>query len=301
MSDNNLQFTKKALLIINPVSGKKLIIRQTPQIIRLFMDAGYIVTTMVTSRRGEATEFAETYAEDYDLVCCTGGDGTLNETLNGLAHKNIHVPLGYIPCGSTNDFANSHSLSTDLITAAKNAAFGDVVTYDVGLFGDRYFSYVAAFGAFSWLSYTTDQNLKNVLGHTAYILDGIKDVTKIKPIHLKMDADGVMHEGDYIFGAVCNSTSIAGTIVLPQHLVDTADGIFEVLLIKMPKNIQSLELILRCLINQDYSSPFIDFFQAKDILVENPDGLEWSLDGECSGFYKNVHITPVDKFLLLKS
>ena len=292
---------KKALLIINPVSGKKAIIRQTPQIIRCFMDSGYMVTTMVTSYRGEATEFTEKYAAGYDLICCTGGDGPLNETINGLANKNIRMPLGYIPCGSTNDFANSHSLSTDILTAARNIATGKVREYDVGVFGDEYFTYVAAFGAFSWLSYTTDQNLKNVLGHTAYILDGIKDVSKIKPIHLKMNADGTEHEGNYIFGAVCNSTSIAGTIALPKHLVDTSDGVFEVLLIRMPANIQELENILRSLISQDYTSPFIDFFQARDIYIENPDGLDWSLDGECSGLYKSVHVYSKDRFMLLKS
>ncbi|MBR1457552.1 MAG: YegS/Rv2252/BmrU family lipid kinase, partial [Oscillospiraceae bacterium] len=205
--------TRRALLIINPVSGKKMILRYIPQVIRIFMDAGYLVTTMVTARRGEATAFARGLGRDYDLICCTGGDGTLNETITGLVAGDLQVPLAYIPCGSTNDFALSRGLSTDIPTAAEQAARGKPTRYDIGRFGDQVFSYVAAFGAFSWLSYTTDQNLKNVLGHTAYILDGIKDLSKIKPLHVKLTVDGSVYEDDYLFGAVCNSTSIAGTLV----------------------------------------------------------------------------------------
>lgn len=297
---SSMDYSKKVILIINPVSGKKQMLRYIPQVIRCFMDAGYIVTIMITARRGEATELARRFGGDFDLVCCAGGDGTLNETLSGLILGDIHVPLGYIPCGSTNDFANSHALSTDIVTAAQNIASGRLTRYDVGRFGDHFFSYVAAFGAFSWLSYTTDQNLKNLLGHTAYIIDGIKNLSKIKPLHLKITADGTLHEDDYLFGAVCNSTSIAGTIALPKELVDTCDGVFEVLLIKVPKTIMDLDAILRALINQDYTCPFIDFFPARDIYVENPIGLEWSLDGECPGSYDAVHISPIPGFLELQ-
>ena len=295
------EFNKKLLLIINPVSGKKIILRHIPDIIRIFMDAGYLVSTMVTGKAGDASEFSCRYGKDYDLVCCTGGDGTLNETINGLVESNTHVPLSYIPCGSTNDFANSHCLSTDILKAAENAARGTVIDYDIGRFGQHYFTYLAAFGAFSWLAYTTDQNKKNLLGHTAYVLDGIKDLSKIKPIHLKMEADGVMHEDDYIFGAVCNSPSIVGAITLPLQSVDTCDGIFEVLLIKMPKNLSELDNIIRCILTIDYTSPQLDFFHARDIVVENPPGLVWALDGEASGYYEKVHINPVNSFLHLKA
>lgn len=292
---------KKALFIVNPVSGKKQIFRLLPSVIREFMDEGYMVTTMVTSHRGEASDFAAEYGRDFDLLCCSGGDGTLNETLNGIAREGIHVPLGYIPCGSTNDFANSHGLSTDILTAGKRAASGTVKDYDIGLFGEHYFTYLAVFGVFSWLAYTTDQNLKNVLGHTAYIIEGIKDLSKVKPVHLKMTANGRTYEDDYIFGVVSNAKSIGGALIFPENLVDTADGVFEVLLIKMPKSLIELENVLKSLRNQDYSSPLIHFFQASDIYVENPDGLEWALDGERSGFYKTVHISSLNKFLHLKS
>ena len=266
---------KPALLIINPVSGKRMVLRNVAQIIRVLMDAGYKVTTMITGKKGDGTAFAASFGRDYQLVCCTGGDGTLNEVIHGLATANIDVPLGYIPCGSTNDFAASHGLSTDIIEAAEHIASGYSTRYDIGCFGGRHFTYVAAFGAFSWLSYTTDQNMKNVLGHTAYILDAIKDLYKIKPLHMKVTADGVTHEDDYIFGAICNTTSVAGTITLPAAMVDTADGVFEVLLVKMPKTMLELDMIIRGLLSQDYSCPNIDLFQAKELDIENPPELEW--------------------------
>ena len=296
-----LTMNKRALLIINPVSGKRMVLRYIPQILRSFMEAGYQVTTMVTARRGEATAFARRYGGEYDLVCCTGGDGTLNETLTGLASANLSVPLGYIPCGSTNDFAISRHLSTDIPTAARNIAEGKLTRYDVGRFGaDHYFAYVAAFGVFSWLSYTTDQNLKNVLGHTAYILDGIKDLPKIKPYYVKIIADDTVHEDNYLFGAVCNSTSIAGTLELPRSMVDTCDGQFEVLLIREPKTLMDLDSIVRSLVNQDFVSPFIDFFRARKIQVINPPDLDWTVDGEYPGHFDQVDISVRPGFLQLR-
>lgn len=295
------EFSKSALLIINPVSGKKTIYKQLPRLIRAFMDYGYRVTTMVTGGHGDAEEFAMRFGAEYQLICCAGGDGTLNQTLSGIAKAGLDIPLGYIPCGSTNDFATAHRLSSDIMQAAESILCGSCCSYDIGRFGDRYFSYVAAFGAFSWLSYTTDQNLKNLLGHTAYILDGIKDLPKIKPWHVKLTADGKLHEDDYIFGAICNSTSIAGTIELPSSMVDTCDGVFEVLLIKVPKTIAEFELILRSLIMQDYSCPNIEFFHARDIVIDNPPALEWALDGEESGPFTHARVSVMPGFLKLLS
>ncbi len=291
---------KSAMLIINPVSGKKLVLRYIPDIIRRLMDAGYMVSTFITSRRGEATEFVQRYGAAQQLICCTGGDGTLNEVLTGLARENLDVPLGYIPCGSTNDFANSHKLSTDIPTAAARIAQGGRRRFDIGRFGEHFFSYVAAFGAFSWLSYTTDQKMKNALGHTAYILDAIKDVYKIKAEHVRMTANGVTYEGNYIFGAVCNSTSVAGTIELPSDIVDTSDGLFEVILVKMPETIFDLNSIITAILNQDYTNPFITFFQAASIDIDNAPDLYWALDGECSGGYEHIHIEPMRSFLDLQ-
>lgn len=291
---------KKALLIVNPVSGKKLALRYFSQIIRRLMDAGYLVTTAVTAGRGEATALAERYGDGYDLVCCTGGDGTLNETVSGLARAGHHVPLGYLPCGSTNDFALSRGLSSDLMTAAEAVVSGRSRRLDVGRFGSHYFTYVAAFGAFSWLSYTTDQNLKNVLGHTAYILDGIKDLPKVKPWRVRLTVDGTVHEGDYLFGAICNSTSIAGTIELPADQVNTCDGLFEVLLIREPKTLAEFEPVVRGLLTQDYSSPLIEFFRASSLHMVNPPGMDWTVDGEFPGHYDEADVEVLPGFLELR-
>ena len=294
------RYFRKALLIINPVSGKKLVLRHVSGIIRRLMDAGYIVTTMVTAERGEAQAMAAEFGAEYELVCCTGGDGTLNEVVSGLASAGLQTPLGYIPCGSTNDFALSRSLSFDIDEAALNIASGRLREFDIGRFGDRYFSYVAAFGAFSWLSYTTDQNRKNVLGRTAYIIDGIKDAYKIKPIHMKLICDGTVYEDEYIFGALCNTTSIAGRIELPATLAKLDDGQFEILLIKMPRTIAELEHIIHSLILQDYSSPLITLFRAERLTVFNDEGQEWSLDGEQVRADGEMEFTVMPKLLRLQ-
>lgn len=292
---------KRLLLIINPVSGKKAILRYLPQVIRTFMDAGCLVTTMVTARKGEATEFAACHAREYDQLVCCGGDGTLNEVLSGLVAEDIHIPVGYIPCGSTNDFAVSRGLSSDILSAAEAAASGQLKRYDVGRFGDFCFSYVAAFGAFSWLSYTTDQNMKNVLGHTAYLLDAVKDLSKVKPWHLKLSADGSVIEGDFLFGAICNSTSIAGTLALPAEQVDTCDGIFEVLLIREPKTLPDLEETIRGLLSQNYDVPNLEFFHASRIHIEAPADLEWTVDGEFADCHEQIDAEPLPGFLELRS
>lgn len=271
---------KKLMLIINPVSGRRTSLRFLPDIIKIFTDSDYAVTVFPTGKSGDATEFARLYAKEFDLIVCIGGDGTLNEVISGMIRGDAFVPLGYIPSGSTNDFAVCHSLSFDMLTAAHNIATGKPKAIDIGRIGEQYFSYVAAFGAFSWLSYTTPQNLKNALGHTAYLLDAVKDLPKVKAHHLKLDVGKFTCEGDYIFGAVCNSTSVAGTIALPKTVVDTGDGEFEVLLVHEPRTLIDFQNLLIGVLTQDYSSPFLDFFKTDKLTVTAPPELDWSLDGE---------------------
>lgn len=271
---------KKMMLIINPVSGRRTSLRYLPDIIRIFYENRYAVTVFSTGKAGDATEYAKIYANEFDIIVCIGGDGTLNETITGIVESGCDIPLGYIPSGSTNDFASCHGISSDMLTAALNIATGKPKSVDLGKIGNHYFTYVAAFGAFSWLSYTTPQNLKNRLGHSAYLLDAVKDLPKIKSHHLKFDVGDFVCEGDYIFGAVCNSTSVAGTISLPEDIVDTSDGRFEVLLVHEPQTIIDFQNIVHGVLTQDYSSPFLDFFQASSLKIEAPSELEWSLDGE---------------------
>ena len=271
---------KRLMLIFNPVSGRRMSQRYLPDIIKIFSENNYAVTVFPTGKQADATDFARLYSSAFDLVVCIGGDGTLNETISGLILSGNDVPLGYIPSGSTNDFAACHGISSDPLTAALNAATGNPKQIDIGKFGDRYFCYVAAFGAFSWLSYTTPQSLKNVLGHSAYILDAVKDLPKVKTHRLRLDAGNFVCEGDYIFGAVCNSTSVAGTITLPKNIVDTGDGQFEVLLVHEPRTLIDFQNMLIGVLTQDYSSPFLDFFQTDSLKISAPAELDWSLDGE---------------------
>ncbi len=291
---------QKALLIVNPVSGKRAIVRSMPDVIRILMDAGFLVTTAVTAESGDATAFAERFGADYDLVVCAGGDGTLNETVTGLAHAGFTVPVGYIPCGSTNDFAVSRGISLSINEAAADAATGRLVSYDIGYFEDRYFTYVAAFGAFTSLSYSTDQNLKNMVGHAAYLMGGLIELSMIHPIPLKVTADDTVFEGDYAFGAVCNTTSIAGTISLPDSDVDLSDGQLELLLLHMPQDLIEFEEIVQGLLTKDYSSPLIEFTHARSVIVESNEELAWSLDGEESGKHTKVSISVLPGFLTMR-
>ena len=281
------ELNRKLLLIVNPVSGKKVILPALTDVIRSFMEEGYSVTTMVTGERGEATDFAVRYAKDYNLIVCAGGDGTINETITGLASIGLKKPIGYIPCGSTNDFANAHNLSLDIQTAAKNAATGAISAYDIGQFDKKCFVYVAAFGAFSGVSYNTDQNLKNAVGHAAYIMSGFWELAQIRPIRAKITADG--------------TNTVGATLTLPDNLVDMSDGKFELLLIRMPEDLIDLEEIVSGLFDKDYSSPLLELVQAKEVRVETSEPLEWALDGEASGAYSDVTIKPIPKFLQLRS
>lgn len=272
---------KKLLLIINPVAGKMKSKTSLFDIVKVFCDNDFDVTVKLTSRRGHGTEIAENEHKNYDLIVCVGGDGTLNEVVRGLVRSGAETPVGYIPAGSTNDFASSIGLSSSIKQAALNIAKGSPVKLDIGAFKDTYFTYIASFGAFTSTSYSTPQATKNAIGHAAYILEGIKDLSTIKPIHVKMEADGKVYEGDYIFGGIANSTSVGGIVKLKKELVDMSDGLFEVILIKNPKNIAHLNDIVLALATSEYkNNSSIEYFNASEIKVTTEDKLSWTVDGE---------------------
>ena len=292
---------KTLLFIVNPVAGRKTIQRAIPATVRIFMDAGYLVTTMITSQEGEAAAYAQRYGADHDLVVAAGGDGTLNEVVSGMLRENLRIPLGYIPCGSTNVFAEAQGISTDVLTAAASIANGTIREIDVGRTGDRFFAGCATFGAFTWMAYTTDQELKNLLGMGAYVLDGAHDLSKIKPWHVRVSTNGVPHEDDYVFGAVSNTRSVAGILQYPADLVALDDGAFEVLLIRMPRNLPEWQQLLHSIRTKDYKNcPLIELTQAQNIWVDNPEGLIWSLDGERAAEQKTMGISVQQKRLKLK-
>ena len=273
---------QRLLLIINPCAGTKRIVRYLPEIIDLFRRHGFENTVYLTVAQADATEIVRERGADFDRIVCCGGDGTFNEVLTGMLSAELHVPIGYIPCGSTNDFANSLHLPRSITKAARCTVEGEQISLDVGRFGDRYFSYVASFGAFARTSYSTPQNVKNALGHLAYILQGISDLPSIRPIHMKVEAEDHVFEDDYIFGAVSNTTSVGGVLTLDANRVDLNDGLFELILIKSPKDIFELSECIRALSAQDYNSRMITFISSNEVRVSSAEPLDWTLDGECA-------------------
>ena len=272
---------KKCCLILNPKSGTRQGRRFLPEVIARLSHAGYLCFVCITEARGDAAAFAAAHGGGSDLVVACGGDGTLNEVVSGLLSAGHTVPLGYLPCGSTNDFAASLGLPRGLMRACEAVAAGSPRTLDMGRFGpDRYFTYVASFGAFSSVSYSTSQNVKNILGHAAYILAGIRSLADIHPIHLKVTAGNSVHEQDYIFGAVCNSTSLGGVLRLAKQEVHMNDGLFETLLIPFPRDLIALNRIISSLTAQRYDDPSLLFLRASAFRFEGGADLKWTLDGE---------------------
>lgn len=273
---------KKMLLILNPCAGKVKLKNTLYSIVETFCKNEYTVTTQITLYSGHATELAESAAQNgYDLLVCCGGDGTLNEVISGIARSKNKIPLGYIPAGSTNDFAASMNLPIKEKTAAEIIVKGKPVKIDIGRFNqNNYFSYVASFGMLTSVSYETPQNIKNILGRQAYIFAGIKDIADIKKYHVIAKTDKAVYDGDYIFGAVCNSFSIGGIVKLSDHVVNMSDGMFEVLLVKYPNNLADFNEILLSTITSNYSSRMFDFFKTKEIDIKVENAPFWSLDGE---------------------
>ena len=271
---------KKNLIIMNPFSGKREANKYLTDIIDIFTKGGYMTTILTTTERGDGTVYASRYAGEFDLITCIGGDGTFNEVVAGLLDSGERVPVGYIPAGSTNDFANSLKLSTNILKATEDIVKGRLKTLDIGSFNGRKFSYVASFGAFTQTSYSTPQSVKNMLGHLAYILEGATSLTSIKPQHLKIEANGMPYEDDYIFGAISNSTSLAGILTLDPQYVDMNDGLFELLLVRSPKNPIDLAEIVYMLTTQNYESNKITFVNADSFTIYADENMDWSLDGE---------------------
>lgn len=275
----------KILFIMNPKSGTMQAAKYLVDIIQLYSDEGYRTTVMMTAKSGDAREFAIKYGADADIVLVSGGDGTLNEVIDGVLTAGIDVKIGYIPSGSTNDFAIGVGLPRGIMDAAEVAIHGEAKTLDIGDFNGRYFSYVASFGAFTSTSYKVPQNLKNIMGHTAYVLQGARDILAIKPIHARIVADeGTLNErvydDDFLFGAICNSTSVAGLLSLDSFDVDMNDGMMEVLLIKTPSNIIELNDTVRSLITSTFDASTVKLFSAQNIKVEIDESVHWTLDGE---------------------
>lgn len=287
---------KKMLFIMNPYAGQRKAVKNLAQMLEIFNRAGYEVNTYMTAGPGDGERMAALRGPESDLVVCCGGDGTFNETVAGVLSAGADVPVGYIPAGSTNDFASSLGLSLDNVQAARDIVEGRERTVDVGLFADRYFSYVASFGAFTRASYATPQSLKNVLGHTAYILGGIAEITQLKSEHVRMELpDGRVMEDDFLFGAVSNSTSVAGVLTLAPDRVDMSDGKLEIMLVKVPKDVVELGELVTALQKQTYNCAAMTFLSTESVKVYASSHMDWTLDGEHQAGLEKVEIRCVHK------
>lgn len=287
---------KKLLFIFNPRSGKAHIKNKLMDILDIFTKAGYELLVHVTQGSGDAMEAAAGYGGSVDMVVCSGGDGTLNETISGLMKLDHSPNLGYIPAGSTNDFASSLKISRNMAEAAKEAVFGEPFPIDIGSFcGDRHFVYIAAFGAFTEVSYLTPQDKKNVLGHQAYMLEGMKSLASIKSYEMRIECEELTLEGAFIFGMITNTISVGGFRGLVTQDVALNDGEFEVLLICTPKTPLDLTNIINYMFLKEEPNEYVHKFRTKSLRILSEEPVDWVLDGEFGGTRREVTITNLKK------
>lgn len=288
---------KKALFIINPHSGKGLIKNHVLEILDILVKDGYEVTVYPTQGKEDASRAMRERKKSYELVVCSGGDGTLDEIVTGMIQSGFKTTIGYIPAGSTNDFANSLKIPSTMKKAAEVVVDGTVFSCDVGRFNEDVFVYIAAFGLFTEVSYGTPQEMKNMLGHIAYILEGVKHLQNIKSYHLKVtsvseNGEERVIEDDFIYGMVTNSYSVGGFKSIAGNVfkgrIALNDGLFEVTLIKMPKNPMELNSILAALAIQNIDTEYMYSFKAGSLTVESEEEIAWTLDGEFGGAHKKV-------------
>ena len=268
------------LFIVNPRAGRTRSTAPLFDAVAHFCASGYLVDLRLTQAREDATRLARELGGKFDAVVCCGGDGTLNETVTGLIDLPSPPPLGYIPAGSTNDFAASLHLPDQPLEAARVITASGGRPLDVGSFNGRPFIYVASFGAFTRASYSAPQNVKNDLGHLAYILEGVKDLSTLRPYRASVATEEECFDGEFLFGAVTNATSVGGLVKLKEDQVCLDDGLFELLLIPNPKSIADLQGLVRSLLLQDFTGGGVIFRHVHTLTVQTPEDLPWALDGE---------------------
>lgn len=290
--DRNME-KKKLLFVFNPKSGKGQIKNRLLDILDTFVKSGYEVVAHPTQAKDDARLMIEKHARNYDLVVCSGGDGTLDEAVSGMMESPVKVPIGYIPAGSTNDFAASLRIPKNMLRSADIAVNGKLFPCDVGGFNEDYFSYVVAFGLFTDVSYQTSQNLKNVLGHGAYIIEGAKRLVDIPSYILEVEVNGEVIRDEFIYGMITNSTSVGGIKNMTGKDVMLDDGLFEVNLIKFPQNpLQLNEILTNLMMPKAIDTQYIYSFKTDHMILrcENQ-AIPWTLDGEFGGNHRDVEIT----------
>ena len=287
--------SRKALVILNPKAGIKKSKKDMFEIVDRLSKKGYRVSIQTTTCSGDGARFVQEYGTNMDLIICCGGDGTLNEVLNGLHQSKLSVPLGYVPAGTTNDFARTFSLPNKVEKCMDLILGGWPRPCDLGRFNDRNFTYIASLGAFTNVSYSTPQKLKNVFGHSAYLWEGIKEIRNITPFQATISANGETYKGEFVFGSISNSSSIGGLFKLNSLDVRMDDGEFELMLIRNPKNLTDLLGIVQGLVRGKYDPRFVVFTHAEAVDIHTDTPQTWTLDGESGGEQQDVHIEVVHK------
>lgn len=294
---------QRVLLMVNPMAGRQKIRNELLYVVDTLTKAGYETIIYTTQGKDATRDLLAEKDSQFDRVICCGGDGTFNEILSATMHWDKRPILGYIPAGTTNDFAAGLKLPSDIREAAVNIVRGTPHTVDAGLFNTSYFSYVASFGAFTETSYSTPQNFKNALGHLAYILEGIKEIPAFTSYTVCVEADGQIYKDSYIFGAVSNARSVGGILKISDSLVDLNDGVFEVMMIKMPKTLMDLSAIVTSLTSLNplkYDPSMFLFLQTKELKITFEQEIVWSLDGERVSGGKEARIACIkDAFKIL--
>ncbi len=288
---------KKMLFVYNPKAGKGLINGKLSEIVDVFIKNGYEVLIHPTQGAHDAYHQAKEYAGEMDVIACSGGDGTLDEVVSGMMACNCSLPVCYIPAGSTNDFANSLFIPKGLVQAASLIEDGKIYGCDIGRFNNDTFTYVAAFGLFTDVAYETNQDIKNVLGHVAYVLEGVKRLFDIKSYKMNIQCGEESLEGEFIYGMVTNSRSVGGFKHLTGKNVDMDDGLFEVTLIRTPKNPLELQEIIGSLLIAEDNTDLIYSVKASKISFQSEESISWTLDGEFGGNHRVVEIENLHKAL----
>lgn len=288
---------KKMLFVFNPNSGKAQIKNRLVDILNVFNDAEYEVVVYPTRKTTDAYEYIVKNGINYDVIVCGGGDGTLNETTGAVLKLGRQIPIGYIPSGTTNDFAKSLGISSDMIKAAEAIVNGTLLSCDIGYFNKkRTFNYIAAFGAFTEVSYATPQNLKNLLGHQAYVLEGVKSMLAMKPVFVRAVSDEKKIAGSFIYGMVSNTNSVGGFKGLAGRGVDLNDGLFEVTLIREINNPIQMQQVVNALVMRKFDGcDMICSFKTRSIEFEMEKELPWTIDGEYGGDIRNATMEVLPK------
>lgn len=282
---------RKLLFIFNPKSGKGLIKNHLVEILDVMIKAGFDTTIYVTQERGDATRKVVEYGASYDRIICSGGDGTLDEVVTGMRNAELHIPLGYIPAGSTNDFAKSLNIPNDMVKATEIAVGEKVFPCDVGQFNDDTFVYIAGFGLFTEISYETPQELKNTFGHAAYILSAAQSLGSIPSYMMQIEVNEELLEDRFIYGMITNSISVGGFKGLTGKDIQLDDGEFEVTLIKYPASVRELNEIISYLTGITSESSMVYSYKTNHIRIRSRNSVPWTLDGEYGGDHWDVDIT----------